>query len=199
MNETKVKNIGFQSIHLEAAHNVTIKRGLSVKCNATFTVSDGVLYANSENDSITLVIPQVELDTIEIESQYDSIKCDGLQCNQLTISSAHNVKIENSIIDRCEISSEYDSIHILKSKMSEVYLDAAHNVNVELDDFDYIEIDSQYDGVKIIYNGKELVNVDCTSTYGTVKADGPFYGDENCDKKIVIKAAQGIKLISRNK
>ena len=40
------------------------------------------------------------------------------------------------------------------------------------------------------------MNVDCTSTYGTVKAIGAFYGDVNCAKKIVINAAHSIKLIS---
>lgn len=73
-------DVGFHSIHLEAAHNITIKRGLSVKCNATFSVNNGTLYIVSDNDSITLALPQVSLDTVEID----------------TISAAHNVKIENS-------------------------------------------------------------------------------------------------------
>ena len=193
---TQKADVGFHSIHLEAAHNITIKRGLYVKCNATFSVNNGTLYIVSENDSITLALPQVSLDTVEIDTTYDSVKCDGLTCNQLTISAAHNVKIENSQINECEISSEYDSVHIMQSTIDNLSISAAHNVSVEVNDFSKIDIESEYDGVIIKYNGNQLVNLDCTSTHGTVKAIGAFYGDVNCAKKIVINAAHSIKLIS---
>lgn len=193
---TQNTDVGFRSIHLEAAHNITIKRGLSVKCNATFSVNNDTLYIVSDNDSITLALPQVSLDTVEIDTTHDSVKCDGLTCNQLTISAAHNVTIENSQINECEISSEYDSVHIMQSTIDNLIISAAHNVSVEVNEFSKLDIESMYDGVKIKYNGNQLVNVDCTSTYGTVKAIGAFYGDVNCAKKIVINAAHSIKLIS---
>ena len=41
---TQNTDVGFRSIHLEAAHNITIKRGLSVKCNATFSVNNDTLH-----------------------------------------------------------------------------------------------------------------------------------------------------------
>ena len=199
MDENKTTNVGFHSIHLTASHDITIKKGMSIKCNASFTVNDGVLYIDSENNSITIALPQANFEIIEIESEYGSVKCDGLNCKQLSISSPHNVKIENSCIDECQISSEYDSIHIIKSKINNANLSAAHNVNVDLDDFSYIEIESEYGGVKFTYNGTQLINADCTSKYGTVKAQGTFYGGADCDKKIIITAAHDIKLLSRNK
>ena len=190
-------NIGFHSVQIEASQRVTIKRGATVKCDATFNVIDGVLHVFSQYDGVTLVLPQVALDTVEIDSEYDSVKCEGLHCNKLLISAAHNVKIETSIINECEISSEYDSVNVFKSTINTLNISAAQNVNVELDDFCYMEIESEYNGVKVIYNGNQLVNVDCASSFGSVKVNGPFYGGPECGKSIVISASQDIRLLGK--
>ena len=62
--------------------------------------------------------------------------------------------------------------------------------------FCYNDFKSEYNGVKIKYSENQLVNVGCTSIYGTVKAIEAFYGDVDCSKKIIINAAHSIKLIS---
>ena len=190
-------DIGFHCIHIEVAQNATIKKGASVKCNATFAVTDGVLYISSEYDGVTLIIPQVSFETIEIDTKYGSVTCDGLSCNQLSISSAQSVKVENSSVNVCEISSTYDAVHVSKSTIETLNIRAAQNVSIELDDFCYIEITSEYDSVKVKYNGNRLVNVNCSTTFGSVEAKGTFYGNTDCDKKIVISAAQNIKLLSK--
>lgn len=199
METNTMTNVGFHSIHLAASQDITIKKGMSIKCNASFIVNDGILYIDSDYSGITIVLPQINFEAVEIESEYGSVKCDGVNCKQLSISSAHDVKIDNSHIDECEISSEYDSIHIINSRINNANLSAAHNVSVELDEFSCIEIVSQYDGVKFIYNGTQQVNADCTSEYGTVKARGVFYGGADCNKRIIITAAHDIRLFSRNK
>ena len=199
MDGNKTKNVGFYSIHLEAAQDIVIKKGMYIKCNESFSVNDGVLYIDSKIGGITIALPQANFDMVELESEYGSVKCDGVHCKQLTISSSQGVKVENSCLGECEISSEYSSIRIIKSKIGNANLSASQYVNVELDDFSYVEIESEYAGVKFIYNDSQLINVDCNSEYGTVKAQGAFYGDENCDKKVVATAAHDIKLLSRNK
>lgn len=195
---TKNIDVGFHSIYLDVKYDITIKRGPSVKCNATFYVNNGTLYIESNNTKTTLSIPQVPLDIVEISTEYGSVKCIGLNCNQLTISTAYDIKIKNSQINECEISSEHGSVHILQSTINILDISASYDIDVELNDFNQINIDTTHGRANVKYNGNSLVNVNCTSTYGSVKANGPFYGDENCAKKITIDASHSIKLISRN-
>lgn len=190
-------DMGFSSIRLEASHNITVQRGQSVNCNATtFFIKNDTLYISSDYNSITLTLPQVTLDKVKIDSTYGFVECADLTCNQLTVSTSRKVKLKNSQINRCEISSDYGSVHIEQSTIDNLSVNASDNVSIEVNDFSNIDIKSKYDGVKIKYNGAQLVNIDCASTYGALKTTGAFYGDGNCSKKIVVKAANNINLIS---
>ena len=200
MEENKTTNVGFHSIHLTAVHDITIKKGRSIKCNNFFVVNDGVLCVSSETGSITLSLPQTDFKTIEIESKAGSVKCNGMSCKQLTISTSCNVIIKNARVnDECNILSQNDSIYIKKSKIDKAHLNAKQIVNLGLDDFSYIEVKSECDGVNFTYNGTQVIHASCTSKYGTVKARGAFYGGADCNKKIIVSATQDINLRSRKK
>lgn len=186
--------LGFNCINIEGDGAIIIKTGDSLKCNASYSINNDVLSINSTNNNITLVLPPLPLNNVNIKSKYDSVKYDGLLCNQLIISSSQNVLINNSIINNCRISSKSDSVNITNSNINNLNINASNNVNVELNDFSYVEIKSENDSVQMKYNGNRPVNVDCTSSHGSVKINGPFSGGKNCKKKIIITASNDIKL-----
>ncbi|MDE7263325.1 MAG: DUF4097 domain-containing protein [Anaeroplasmataceae bacterium] len=187
-------NTGFTSIHLEAAHTIIIKRGISFKCSAEFSINDGRLYASSGHGNITLIIPNFPLEEIVLQSNYGSIKCEEIATNSIQIYAPHDIKIKKSNLKICKIISQYGALNIIKSTISNLQVQSAHDIKLSLFDFTYLHLQSEYGIIRLKYFNTTLVNVNAKSEYGSVKVNGNFYGDDNCKKTIVAHAAHDIKL-----
>jgi len=154
--ENQIKT-GFDTIEISADFNVNIKRGKVFKCNSPFQIKEGILYIKNDDGSVELVLPEVLIETISVES-------------------------------------ENGSIHVRDVCSKEFILRADFNVEIKTVSFEKIDISSENGSVRIKYKGTGEVYADCHSENGTIKTKGPFYGTEECERKIIVNADFNITL-----
>lgn len=89
----------------------------------------------------------------------------------------------------------HGDVSVSISTIKQLKITTENSINAELDDFDSVELESSDGEVTFKYNGDSTVCAQCSSSEGEVISTVQFWGDESCDKKLVIEASTGIKLM----
>jgi DUF4097 and DUF4098 domain-containing protein YvlB len=97
-------------------------------------------------------------------------------------------------IDKLSARTENGSIRARDVCSKEYLFKADLNVEIKTVSFEKIDISSENGSVIIKYKGTGEVYADCHSENGTIKTKGPFYGTEECERKIIVNADFNITL-----
>lgn len=143
----------------------------------TLKIDDEKTSHNSSGDKIiTIYLPENEkLDTINIETKYESIDAEKLNATNLKLdTSSNDCKIDELVSDNLEIDNEYANIDIYNCEAKVFKFDSesgAENINIKVVESANIEI--KYSDTNINFIGKQDdYQINNKNNFGTTYIEG---------------------------